>query len=153
MPEMVPTPSHERSDVSARGAAWFALSLVFGVALTALLVWWMQMRLDHSVPVWPHQPTPANPQFRSPAPVLQTASTEDLKIFRAAEDKALQSCEWMDRKAGVIRIPLDRAREIILQRGLPETGTTMPLPGPPVAPGANQPTQAPVSNLPKGGAP
>lgn len=153
MPEVPSTPSHERSDISARGAAWFALALVFGVALTGVVIWWMEMRLDHSGPAWPHQPTAANPKFQSPAPALQVASTEDLVTFRAAEDKALQNYQWVDRKAGVIRIPVDRAREIILQRGLPKTSTAMPLPGPPPTAGDTQPSQAPVSDLRKGGAP
>jgi hypothetical protein len=153
MREAVSTPSHERSDVSGRGAAWFAVSLVVGVALAGLFVWWMQAHLDHSGLVWPHQPTPATPQFRAPKPVLQTGPTGDLAAFRAAEDKALQSCEWMDQNKGVIRIPLERAKEIILKRGLPITGTTMPLPGPPLAPGASRSPQAPVPNLQRGGAP
>ena len=153
MPETSSTPSHERSDISARGAAWFALALVLGVALTAIVIWWMQMRLDHSEPVWPHQPTAADPRFQSPAPVLQVASSEDLVTWQAAEDEALQSYGWMDRKAGVIRIPVERAREIILQRGLPKTGTTMPLPGPSPASGINQPAPVPASDIQKGGAP
>jgi hypothetical protein len=153
MPEVVSTPSHERSDVSGRGAAWFAVSLVVGVALAGLFVWWMEVRLDHSGFVWPHQPTRADPQFQAPGPVLQTVPAGDLEALRAAEEKALQNCEWIDRNAGVIRIPVERAREVILKRGLPSTGTTMPLPGPRPAPGVNPSSQSPVLNLQKGGAP
>jgi hypothetical protein len=150
MPEVSSSPSHEPTDISLRAALWFALGLIVGTTLIALLVAWFQIGMDHSKTAWPHQPDNPEPQFHPPAPALQTGVSGDLETFRQEEEEALQKYGWVDRKTGVVRIPLQRARELILQRGLPQTGTAMPLPGPRPLPGElPQPNQLPV----KGGTP
>jgi hypothetical protein len=45
-----------------------------------------------------------------------------LAELRAAEDGDLNSCGWVDRNAGIVRIPIDRAMQLILERGLPDVG-------------------------------
>jgi hypothetical protein len=35
------------------------------------------------------------------------------------EEKTLHSYGWVDQRAGVVRIPIDRAMELVAQRGLP----------------------------------
>ena len=42
-----------------------------------------------------------------------------LAAFRAAEEKKLTTYEWMDKSAGTVRIPIDRAKALLLERGLP----------------------------------
>ena len=54
-----------------------------------------------------------------PEPRLQTEPREDLAALRTREDATLSSYGWVDRNAGVVRIPIDRAMELTLQRGLP----------------------------------
>jgi hypothetical protein len=39
--------------------------------------------------------------------------------MQAAEDSLLKSYGWIDRERGIVRIPIDRAIEILAQRGLP----------------------------------
>jgi hypothetical protein len=39
--------------------------------------------------------------------------------MRAAEDAALDSYGWVDKDAGIVRIPVDRAMEILAKKGLP----------------------------------
>ena len=41
----------------------------------------------------------------------------DLAKFRAWEDSQLNSYGWVDRTAGVVHIPIERAMEIIAQQG------------------------------------
>lgn len=57
-----------------------------------------------------------------PAPRLQTAPMQDLQAFRRAETEALTTYGWVDRAAGVARIPVDAAMAIIAERGLPDFG-------------------------------
>jgi hypothetical protein len=57
-----------------------------------------------------------------PEPRLEVTPAIDLKKNRAAEEQELNSYGWIDRSAGVVRIPIDRAMELIAQRGLPEVG-------------------------------
>jgi hypothetical protein len=53
-------------------------------------------------------------------PHLQIAPPEDLKKFREREEMELTTYGWIDRTAGVVRVPVDRAMELVLQRGLPQ---------------------------------
>jgi hypothetical protein len=53
-------------------------------------------------------------------PHLQISPPEDLAAFRAREDAELNTYGWINRTAGVARIPIDRAMDLVLQRGLPE---------------------------------
>ena len=43
----------------------------------------------------------------------------EINEFRVQEEKTLHSYGWMDQQAGVVRIPIDRAMELVAQRGLP----------------------------------
>ena len=43
----------------------------------------------------------------------------NLAKFREAEEKKLTNYEWIDKSAGTVRIPIDRAKALLLERGLP----------------------------------
>jgi hypothetical protein len=49
----------------------------------------------------------------------QAAPDEALKQLRATEEALLTTYGWADRENGVVRIPIDRAMELLLERGLP----------------------------------
>lgn len=71
-----------------------------------------------------------------PLPRLQTTPVPDLKQFRAAEDAALNTYQWVDRQAGIAQVPIARAIELIAERGLP------PKPAPPAPQDAAAPAAA-----------
>lgn len=60
-----------------------------------------------------------------------------LKQYRRREDAALSTYGWMDKAAGVARLPIDRAKALVLERGLParsdRPGGAQPLPALPAA--------------------
>ena len=58
------------------------------------------------------------------APRLQIVPPEDLEKFRAAEQNQLDTYGWINRTAGVVRIPVARAMELVLERGLPVRSQT-----------------------------
>src|SRR3954471_1931572 len=58
-------------------------------------------------------------QERQTAPRLQVMPSDDLKKFRAQEDAELHSYGWVNRTSGVVRVPIERAIELVLERGLP----------------------------------
>jgi hypothetical protein len=62
----------------------------------------------------------ANARRLPPQPRLQDEPARDMEILRAEEDSRLSTYGWVDRAAGVGRIPIDRAIDLILERGLPE---------------------------------
>lgn len=115
-----PDGAYERRDLSPRVIGLFLVGLVLTTGLVLLLMWGLfdyygarQMRAD--IP-----PSPlADVRQIPPEPRLQVNGVADLQDFRAKEEAALHSYGWIDRKAGSVRIPIDRAKDLLLQRGLP----------------------------------
>lgn len=64
---------------------------------------------------------------RAPKPNLQMNPHTDLAAFRAWEDRELSSYGWINHTSGVIRIPIDRAMELLVERGLPVRVTNQPV--------------------------
>jgi hypothetical protein len=54
-----------------------------------------------------------------PEPRLQVTEHADLNRKRKAEEAMLTSYGWVDRPAGIVHIPIERAIELLAQRGLP----------------------------------
>jgi len=54
-----------------------------------------------------------------PPPRITEQPEMELEQLRVQEDQALSSYGWVNRNAGTIRIPIDRAMEMQLQRGFP----------------------------------
>ena len=54
-----------------------------------------------------------------PQPRLETNEPMEINDFRVQEEKTLNSYGWVDQQAGVVRIPIARAMELLVQRGLP----------------------------------
>jgi hypothetical protein len=53
------------------------------------------------------------------APLLEVDERGQLYKFVMDQEKELHSYGWVDQSAGVAHIPIDRAMELIAQRGLP----------------------------------
>jgi len=104
---------HEANVVSARGV------LLATVALAALLVGaLLAMRLLFGVF---SGETTSREQYWTPS--ANTPPDPDqpaqLRELRAAEEQLLYDYSWIDEKNGVARIPINRAKELILRQGLP----------------------------------
>ena len=56
-----------------------------------------------------------------PEPRLQVDAPNELRQMRAAEEAALNSYGWVDKEAGVVKIPVDRAMEILAEERLAGT--------------------------------
>jgi len=66
------------------------------------------------------------PQPLPPEPRLQTDPHGDLLKLREAEDHILNSYGWVDRNAGVVRIPIEQAMKLTVARGLPSRASREP---------------------------
>jgi hypothetical protein len=130
--------AYEREDLSPRGIFAFLI----GLALVGVLVHFglkgMYGFLDSYQKQ--HQP-PLNPLVsqtesdsrkvsnadvsRFPQPRLERNERLEINDFRLQEEKNLNSYGWIDQKAGIARIPIERAMQLLSQRGLP----TRPLAG------------------------
>jgi hypothetical protein len=54
-----------------------------------------------------------------PEPRLQVAPAQDLKQIRDSEENILHSYGWVNQQSGIVRIPIERAMQLIAERGLP----------------------------------
>jgi hypothetical protein len=140
-----PTGPVEGDGISYRGIVWFVVILVATTVFCQLVVWGMfefsAARVTRSqaprVPV--ALPEPAHGQLPPlpPGPNLLTNEPANLRSFRSNEDAVLSSYGWVDFNAGTVRIPIDRAKALVIERGLLKAapaGTAGP-----AAPPAGQP--------------
>ena len=53
------------------------------------------------------------------APLLESDERTQFNDFLMSQERELNSYGWIDEKTGVARIPIERAMELVAQRGLP----------------------------------
>lgn len=93
----------------------------------ALLMWGMFGLLDAHARANDAVPPPmAQREEPPPGPRLQATPSRDLAEFKAAQQRALSSYAWIDKDAGVVRIPVDRALELVEKSGLPHRTASPP---------------------------
>ena len=111
---------YERSDANVRALAKFGLGLLLlGVIVIVSMVWLIDfLEKQKSKSDRPPHVLAGSTQG-PPEPRLQVMLELDLKKMRAAEDSILASYGWVLEEAGVARVPIDRAMELLLERGLP----------------------------------
>jgi hypothetical protein len=118
---------YEKSDLSARAISLFGVILSAVVILAMVVAAWMfgffaSRQAQQDVPPSPLASTRSGP----PEPRLQVNAIRDMKALRAAEDKVLTSYGWVNKDAGVARIPIDRAMQLLVERGLREPANVEP---------------------------
>jgi hypothetical protein len=130
------TPSHgsyERQDIGARGIIYFLAGLLAATLLISFLLSGLYKILDkhfetHQPPVNPlaanvaqdtRKVPPQYPETAFPDPRLESDERTQLNSIRIAEEQKLNSFGWVDEKAGSVHIPIERAMELLAQRGLP----------------------------------
>lgn len=115
-----PEVEHEASDVPAGRIAVLLIGLLAGVAIVALGLWGALNLLaaraaQQDVVRSPLIATPVVP----PEPRLQPQPSRDWQQMLAEETQRLHSYAWVNQSAGTVRIPIERAIELTLERGLP----------------------------------
>jgi len=116
-----PTTRYEHRDVNPRNVALAGLGVFIGMLVAVMLIYPLFAFFGHIVerPVLPSSLPPQTGFVPPPAPTLQPSPRRDLHEYLAAENADLSSYRWVDRTKGVVSIPIDRAIEIIAQRGIP----------------------------------
>jgi hypothetical protein len=113
-------PGYEQRDANIKGLIQFA----FGMAVVLVVVLFgMRWTFDYFKKIEPLGPT-ASPMVSAtqrelpPNPRLQANPRDDLQVYCAAQEQAVNTYGWVDQQSGIARIPIDRAMDLILQRGL-----------------------------------
>jgi len=116
------SPGRETRDVNFRWLAILGGWLAVVIVVVFLLMWGMfryfAAREEGA------QPSPVTLTAHSrdqlpPEPRLQTNPLDELVALRAEEDAILGSYGWVDQEKGIVRIPVEKAMEILVERGLP----------------------------------
>jgi len=158
----------ETQDLSSAGVLYFMAGLAVVVVLIYFIVAGMYRFLDrydknHQEPMNPMAVKagvdPRTMKFDEiqkqvdktfPQPVLEHSEQRQFGEFLEKQDKILDSYDWVDPKNGVVRIPIERAMELLAQRGLP----VLPQAAAAQAPGsAKKETKAPPAKKPAAPAP
>lgn len=156
------TPPVEGDGVDYKGIVWFLVILVGTVVFCQVFVWglfvWTESRVVASdaaraplaaAPAAPHiaggrlvtgtEPAPVGGAL--PRPGLLVAEPTVLGAFRQAQDAEMTTYGWVNQGAGVIRLPIQRAKELALQRGFSVRGAPAATSAPPTvvtAPGGRR---------------
>jgi hypothetical protein len=139
---------YEKTDVGVTGIAVFLTALLIFVAVCGVLTWGMGKlinaelnREDGRTTKWtttvnirelgnmPNSPDMqrkvAELTHQFPTPRLQTDDgNQDLADLHQREDLLLNHYTWVDQSQGKVRIPIERAMQLIAERGLPVAPAT-----------------------------
>ncbi|MEK6284134.1 MAG: hypothetical protein AABO57_00165 [Acidobacteriota bacterium] len=130
---------HEASDLRITPVVWFLIGLSFGTVVICLLMAGLFDAFGDLANDAEGKPSPlaSERQKLPPEPRLQLAPStgeqlegkqpnlkedhplQEMKRVRAEENKKLSSYGWVDEKGGVVRIPIEEAKKLILEKGLP----------------------------------
>ena len=129
MSDEKPNPGYEKSDART-GLIWIVVSVVVICVGLSVFASDLFFRVLHHRDTASQQRSEmervtqsvSGTQTAFPEPRLQIAPQLDLAAMRAREETELHSYGWVDRQAGVVRLPIDRAMELMVQRGLPVRG-------------------------------
>jgi hypothetical protein len=111
---------YEKSDASPRGLVYFALIIAGILVLTFLSLRWLfgyfqKIENTGSFVAAPFAGTRPLP----PAPRIQSNPGADVQSYFQSQQNLLSTYGWIDRQNGIVRLPIDRAMELVLERGLP----------------------------------
>jgi len=121
----------EQEDMSSRGALYFLAGLVLVGIVVYLIAFGMYRFLDrydtaHQPPMSPMATPQADTRAVThenaetfPQPRLEENERTQFRSFIEDQDRKLATYDWVDKDRGTVRIPIDRAMELIEQRGLP----------------------------------
>jgi hypothetical protein len=132
---------HEESDVNIKGIVSFGVALAIGGFVICFALYGFYLALN-----WGYEKNqaPANPMMAAagvkpepidktettnevtarlqatfPKPLLQANEYRDYAVFARQQEEQLHSYSWINQADGSVRIPIDRAIELIAERGLP----------------------------------
>jgi hypothetical protein len=134
-------PGYERQDIGVAGVLYFLAGLALFALLAHFVLTGFYAFLEkkseaEQAPVSPlvtsapvdtrHLSTDYRDYLKQkfPAPQLEIDERTQLNSVRLNEEQILSTYDYIDKNAGTVRIPIDRAMQLIAQRGLPVRSQT-----------------------------
>jgi hypothetical protein len=111
---------YETRDVPVRPWAWFTLGFAGSLLIVILGTFVFTKFLAAPGTIIGRTGHPADKSLsRFPQPQLQTDPSVDLHNYLQHKQDELNTYGWIDRKSGVVRIPIERAIDIFINQGAP----------------------------------
>ena len=123
---VMPSPEPDRSlGYEARDVnVWYVIAFGVGLALMVVAVLplmdWTFVGFERSAERRDVAPSPLARSQEPPLPRLESQPSANLAALRRREDAVLNNYRWIDKQQGVVQIPVERAMELMVKRGLPE---------------------------------
>jgi hypothetical protein len=137
-PEENPAVSYERSDLDIYAVTKFGIGLAIGTVAAVFMMWglfvWFKATQSQALEDLPPSVIEARKGLLPPEPRLQSMGSPELPNvesgalrsphvelgrFREAEAMHLENYAWIDPAKGVVRVPIEVAKELVLKKGLP----------------------------------
>jgi hypothetical protein len=124
--EYGPTPpgakyEHTDIDVSVgyKFALWLTVAMLISVGIVYGTFWLFEGQARSANAAAEKYPLAVGQHREPPAPNLQKQPFKDIYELHLGEAAKLGSYGWVDKEGGIARIPIDRAMEVMLERGFP----------------------------------
>ncbi len=131
---------YEKRDASIPALIQFAFWMAVVLAATLVGMYFSFKAFKKAAPMGPTMSPMVKEGARMipPKPLLQVQPHQELQDYCDAQQKEVNTYGWVDQPSGVVRIPVDRAEELILAKGLPARSASE-------SAAANAPTIAPAT--------
>jgi hypothetical protein len=128
---------HEVFDLDLSYVRWFSLAIVLLLIVTAAAAFALMggfrvaqpsafgAPLPDQAPAQEAAQGPRGEATPAPFAQLQSAPQDDLRAYRRTKAATLEGYHWVDRSAGVVQIPIERAMQLLA------TATPLPVQAPP----------------------
>jgi len=113
---------HEESDVNVGAIIRYGIGLFAVAVVVHVFLWWL-------LGVYERQNQRAQTQVfpmatgqgdrLPPAPRLQDNPQQELQELRTQQKALLEGYGWVNKETGVVRIPIEDAMKMVVERGLP----------------------------------
>jgi len=121
-PHDTPHGAYETSDANVPTLYNCGVGLFVVIFAAMGLMWALHAALETPPVKMDHEPTAMEMErVLPPKPRLQVNQQLDLKQVKEHEQQILHSFGWVQKESGTVRIPIDRAMDLIAERGLPAT--------------------------------
>lgn len=121
----------EREDLSSRSVMYFMAGLAIFAAVIYVIVFGMYHFLDtyqktHQAAISPLVTPQADTRNATeentktfPQPRLEENERSQLRDVIQDQDRKIETYDWVDKDKGIVKIPIERAMDLLVQRGLP----------------------------------
>ena len=113
------SPGYETRDADVRAIIGYLVILSIVLVLTAIVCWGMFKYFSAGHTNGTSASPFAGTRQLPTGPQLQVNPRQDLLRFRAEQEHSLESYSWENRDDGTVRVPIERAMDMLLKQGLP----------------------------------